>query len=65
MDLANLGTHIAEGASEEGMELKIDLDLAKVTRPLLWVFKMTAAGHQVQFHETGGSIQIQGQQSED
>ena len=58
--IANLGTLIAEGVSEEGMGLKIDFDLAKVTRPLLSVFKMTAAGHRVQFHETGGTIQIKG-----
>ena len=42
------------------MELKIDSDLAKVTRPLLLVFEMSAAGHKVQFHETGRSIQIKG-----
>ena len=42
------------------MELKIDLGLAKVTRPLLSVFKMAAAGHKGQFHEAGGSIQIKG-----
>ena len=33
--IVNLGALIAEGISEEGTELKIDFDLAKVTRPLL------------------------------
>ena len=56
----NLRSLVAEGVSEEGLEMKIDFDLAKVTRPLLSVFKMTAAGHRVQFDEKGGSIQIKG-----
>ena len=42
------------------MGLKIDFDIAKVTRPLLSVFKMTAAGHRVQFHDNGGTIHIKG-----
>ena len=58
--IANLGTLIAEGMSEEGIGLKIDFDIAKVTRPLLSVFKMNAAGHRVQFHENGGTIQMKG-----
>ena len=58
--IVNLGSLVAEGVSEEGLEMKIDFDLGKVTRPLLSVFKMTAAGHRVQFDEKGGSIQIKG-----
>ena len=58
--IANLGSHAAEGVTDEGVELKIDFDLAKVTRPLLSVFKMTAAGHRVLFNEHGGSVQIKG-----
>ena len=51
---------ITEGVSEEGTQLKIEFDLGKVTRPLLSVFKMTAAGHRVQFEEHGGTIQVKG-----
>ena len=51
--IAHLGSLTAEGVSEEGMQLKIDFDLGKVTRPLLSVFKMTAAGHKVKFEEHG------------
>ena len=58
--IVNLGSLIAEGISEEGTELKIDFDLAKVTRPLLSVFKMTEAGHRVQFNEHGRSIRVKG-----
>ena len=58
--IINLGMLVAEGVSEEGIGLKIDFDLAKVTRPLLSVFKMTAAGHRVQFNEVGGFIQVKG-----
>ena len=58
--IAHLGSLTAEGVSEEGMQLKIDFDLGKVTRPLLSVFKMTAAGHKVQFEEHGGTIQVKG-----
>ena len=58
--IINLGMLVAEGVSEEGIGLKLDFDLAKVTRPLLSVFKMTAAGHKVQFNEVGGFIQVKG-----
>ena len=40
--------------------MKIDFDVANVTRPLLSVFKMTNNGHKVNFDENGGSILIQG-----
>ena len=58
--IANLGTLIAEGMSEEGMGLKIDFDIAKVTRPLLSVHKMASNSHRVIFHETGGYVQVKG-----
>ena len=54
--LENLGELVAKGASEEGIEMKIDFDIAKVTRPLLSVHKMTSNGHKVIFHDTGGYI---------
>ena len=40
--------------------MKIDFDIANVTRPLLSVFKMTSNGHKVNFDENGGSILIKG-----
>ena len=40
--------------------MKIDFDIASVTRPLLSVFKMTSNGHKVNFDENGGSIAIKG-----
>ena len=46
--------------SEEGFNMKIDLDVANVTRPLLSLFKMTSNGHKVNFDENGGSILIKG-----
>ena len=56
----NLGSLVAEGFSDDGHAMKIDFDIAKVTRPLLSVFKMTANGHKVEFTETGGTIQVKG-----
>ena len=58
--IENLGTMVAMGTSEEGVEMKIDFDLAKVTRPLLSVHKMTSNGHKVIFNEEGGYIQVKG-----
>ena len=58
--IANLGTLIAEGMSEEGINMKIDFDVANVTRPLLSVFKMTNNGQKVNFDGNGGSIFIKG-----
>ena len=58
--LENLGELVAKGTSEEGIEMKIDFDIAKVTRPLLSVHKMTSNGHRVIFHDTGGYIQVKG-----
>ena len=48
--IANLGTLVAQGTSAEGVNMKIDFDVANVTRPLLSVF----------FDENGGSILIKG-----
>ena len=58
--IAHLGSVVTRGMSNEGTPLKIDVDLGKVTRPLLSVFKMTSAGHKVRFEEHEGSIQING-----
>ena len=58
--IKNLGTLIAQGVSDEGVDMKIDFDIANVTRPLLSVFKMTSNGHKVHFDENGGSIAIKG-----
>ena len=58
--IANLGTLVAQGTSAEGVNMKIDFDVANVTRPLLSVFKMTSNGHKVNFDENGGSILIKG-----
>ena len=40
--------------------MKIDFDIAKVTRPLLSVHKMTSNGHKVVFNDAGGYIQVKG-----
>ena len=58
--LKNLGKLVAKGTSEEGIEMKIDFDIAKVTRPLLSIHKMTSNGHKVILHDTGGYIQVKG-----
>ena len=58
--LENLGELVAKGASEEGIEMNIDFEIAKVTQPLLSVHKMTSNGHKVIFHDTGGYIQAKG-----
>ena len=58
--LENLGELVANGTSEEGIEMKIDFDIAKVTRRLLSVHKMTSNGHKVIFHDSGGYIQVKG-----
>ena len=46
--------------SEEGINMKIDFDVANVTRPLLPLFKMMSNGHKVNVDESGGSILIKG-----
>ena len=51
--VASLRTLVAHGISEEGVNMKIDVDVANVTRPLLSVFKMTNNGHRVNFDENG------------
>ena len=56
----NLGAMGAEEFSDDGHAIKIDFDIANVTRPLLSVSKMTAKGHKVQFTECGGTIQVKG-----
>ena len=53
---------MAEGFSDDGHAMKIDFDIAKVTRPLLSVYKMTSNGHKVEFTEKGGTIQVKGSQ---
>ena len=58
--IENLGYFVAIGTCEEGVEMKIDFDIAKVTRPLLSVHKMTSNGHKVIFNEGGGYIQVKG-----
>ena len=58
--IENLGALVALGTSEEGVEMKIDFDIAKVTRPLLSVHKMTSNGHRVIFNDNGGYIQVKG-----
>ena len=58
--LENLGEIVAQGTSEEGIEVNINFDIAKVTRPLLSVHKMTSNGHRVILHDTGGYIQVKG-----
>ena len=58
--IENLGSLVAMGTCEEGVEMKIDFDIAKVTRPLLSVHKMTSNGHKVIFNEGGGYIQVNG-----
>ena len=40
--------------------MQIDFDIAKITRPLLSVFKMTSNGHKVHFDENGGFVAIKG-----
>ena len=45
---------------QKGIEMKIDFDIAKVTRPLLSVHKMTSNGHKVIFPDTGWYIQVKG-----
>ena len=51
--LENLGESVAKGTSVEGIEMKIDFDIANVTRPLLSIHKMTSNGHKVIFHDNG------------
>ena len=51
---------MAEGFSEDGHAMKIDFDIAKVTRPLLSVFKMPADGHRVELTEKGGKTKGKG-----
>ena len=51
--IENLGALIAEGFSDDGHAMKIDFDIAKVTRPL----------HRVEFTEKGGTIQDQTRRS--
>ena len=59
--LESLGGLVAQGTSKVGIEMKIDFDIAKVTRPpLLSVHKMISNGHKVIFHDTGGYIQVKG-----
>ena len=60
--IENLGALVAEGFSDDGHAMKIDFDIAKVTRPLLSVYKMTSNGHKVEFTEKGGTIQVKGSQ---
>ena len=61
--IENLGSMVTAGTSEEGIEMKIDFDIAKVTRPLLSVHKMTSNGHKVIFDDAGGYIQVKGSNS--
>ena len=56
----NLGFLKVEGATEEGVELSVDFDIAKITRPLLSVFKMTSNGHKVLFSEDENYMQLKG-----
>lgn len=58
--IAHLGSLAAKGVSDEGTALKTDVDVGKVTRPLLSAFKMTSAEHKVRFEEHEGSIKIKG-----
>ena len=58
--IKNLGSMAAAGTNEEGVAMKIDFDIAKVTRPLLSVHKMTSNGHKVIFDDSGGYIQVKG-----
>ena len=60
--IENLGSLVAEGFSDDGHAMKIDFDIAKVTRPLLSVYKMSSNGHKVEFTEKGGTIQVKGSQ---
>ena len=55
-----LGAVIVDGYSDDGHAMKIDFDLAKVTRPLLSVFEMTSNGHRVELTEKDGTIQVKG-----
>ena len=56
--LENLGELVAKGTSEEGIEMKIDFDIAKVTRPCLSFHEMTSIGHKVIFHDNESYIQV-------
>ena len=58
----NAGALIGDGYSDDGHVKKIEFDIAKVTRPLLSVFKMTSNGQKVEFTERGGTIQVKGSQ---
>ena len=40
------------------MELSVDFDIAKITRPLLSVFKMTNNGNRVLFSEDKNYMQL-------
>ena len=54
------GARIAEGFSDDRHAMKIEFDIAKVTRRRLSVFKMAANGHRVEFNEKGSTIQVKG-----
>ena len=56
----NLGSLKVEGATEEGVELSVDFDIAKITRPLLPVFQMISNGHNVLFSKDDNYMQLKG-----
>ena len=44
-----MGALVAAVYSDDGHAMKIEFDIAEMTRPLLSVFKMTSDGHKVEF----------------
>ncbi len=51
-----MGEKSVKALSEEGAPLAIKFQVTNVDKPLIAVSKLTAAGHEVSFHEKGGTI---------
>jgi hypothetical protein len=54
--IPNLGEKSVNGLSAEGHKMAIRFQVASVSKPLISVAKLTAAGHKVTFGEDSGSI---------
>ena len=51
-----MGEKSVKATSEEDATLAIKFQVTHVDKPLIAVSKLTAAGHEASFHETGGTI---------
>jgi hypothetical protein len=54
--LPNMGEKAVKALSDEGAPLAVKFQVTLVDKPLLAVSMLTAAGHEVSFHERGGTI---------